>query len=114
MIARENCWKKGWGYVLWQTFAPGEDTFSGTMMVEMDRGYADGSLQLRGDKTRDVERPASFLCQDCLDSTLASILEEGYGVGIVNFKNQGTACAGEKHIWCYFGRFLLNSETAHR
>ena len=58
------------------------------MMVEMDRGYADGSLQLRGDKTRDVERPASFLCQDCLDSTLASILEEGYGVGIVNFKTR--------------------------
>lgn len=76
------------GYVLWQTFAPGEDTFSGTMMVEMDRGYANGSLQLCGDKARDMERLASFLCQDCLDSALASILGEGYDAGIVNFKTR--------------------------
>ena len=35
-----------------------------------------------------MERLASFLCQDCLDSALASILGEGYDAGIVNFKTR--------------------------
>lgn len=50
-----------------------------------DRGHASGSIIFNGDDTLDVEKTATFLCQDCLDSVLSEIHDKGFGAGVINF-----------------------------
>lgn len=47
-----------------------EDGFSSSFWVEMDRGYAGGSIHLYEDETLDQEKAAAFLCADCLSAVL--------------------------------------------
>lgn len=39
--------------------------FSANLLLEYDRGYAAGPLELFDDERLDVKKVASFLCQDC-------------------------------------------------
>ncbi len=56
--------------------------FFANLMLERDRGYATGLLELYGDEKLDVDKAASFLCADCLNK----ILQQGdrcFGVGAI-------------------------------
>ena len=55
------------------------------MMVNPDSGYATGQISFGEDEVLDIEKTATFLCQDCLDAVLSEIHEKGYGVGVINF-----------------------------
>lgn len=73
------------GYVQTGGFQNPENGFSAYMMVNPDSGYATGQISFREDEKLDVEKTATFLCQDCLDAVLSEIHEKGFGVGVINF-----------------------------
>lgn len=62
--------------------------FSAKLLLQYDRGYAAGPLELFDDKRLDVKKAASFLCQDCLNEILPKKIEECFGVGIINLKTK--------------------------
>lgn len=58
--------------------------FSAELMLDWDRGYATGSLRFREDETLDIDRAASFLCEDCLNEVLPRDPERCFGVGVIH------------------------------
>ena len=60
------------------------DGFSANMMLDYDRGYADGTVEFHNDKALDVSRAAGFLCEDCLNEIVSSRIGQCFGVGAVN------------------------------
>lgn len=58
--------------------------FSANMMLDYDRGYADGTMEFHNDKVLDVSKAADFLCEDCLNGILPSRIDQCFGVGAVN------------------------------
>lgn len=53
------------------------------------RGYAHGSISLKQDTWLDLEKAATFLCSDCLNSIMEECwMEEPYGVGVIDFKTK--------------------------
>lgn len=58
--------------------------FSVNMMLEYDRGYGDGTVDLNDDKALDLDKAAGFLCEDCLNAVLPSQADRCFGVGAVS------------------------------
>lgn len=58
--------------------------FSASMMLDYDRGYADGTVEFHNDKILDVGKAAGFLCEDCLNEILPYRTDQCFGVGAVN------------------------------
>lgn len=59
--------------------------FSANLLVDSDRGYADGVLDFFGDKALDIDKAAEFLCAGCLDKILPSQSIRCFGVGVIHF-----------------------------
>ena len=55
---------------------------------DADWGHASGSITFNEDEILDVEKTATFLCQDCLDTVLSEIHERGFGAGVINFSTR--------------------------
>lgn len=72
------------GYVQTGGFENPGNGFSAYMMVNPDSGYATGQISFCEDEKLDVEKTATFLCQNCLDAVLSEIHEK-IGVGVINF-----------------------------
>ncbi len=58
--------------------------FSANMMLDYDRGYADGTVEFHNDKALDVNKASGFLCEDCLNEIVPSRIGQCFGVGAVN------------------------------
>ena len=58
--------------------------FSASLMVDDDRGFADGTLNFWDDETLDVSKAAKFLCEDCLNEILPSQSAQCFGVGVIH------------------------------
>ena len=58
--------------------------FSASLLLEYDRGYADGSVDFLNDETLDVDKAASFLCTDCLNEILPREINQCFGVGAIH------------------------------
>lgn len=58
--------------------------FSANLLLDDDRGYADGTLDFYGDETLDIDKAAEFLCEDCLNKILPSQSERCFGVGVIH------------------------------
>lgn len=58
--------------------------FSTNLMLNSDRGYATGSVSLNGDEMLDLNKVASFLCEDCLNGILPAQVDECFGLGAIN------------------------------
>ena len=83
--------------------------FSASLMLEYDRGYADGSVEFLNDETLDTDKAASFLCADCLNEILPKEISQCFGVGAINLdtkeirlfeKSLGGFGLGDFHIDC--------------
>ena len=74
--------------------------------VDADRGHASGSITFNEDDTLNVEKMATFLCQDCLDAVLLEIHEKGLGAGVLNFSTREIrpfeTCFGGFGLWDYY------------
>ena len=62
--------------------------FSASLMLEYDRGYADGSVDFLNDETLDVDKAAAFLCADCLNEILPKEIRQCFGVGAINLETK--------------------------
>lgn len=73
-----------------QRCSHGKNEFSTYISENIDRGFASGSITLRGDENMDLKKAASFLCEDCLNEIMKSCWKEEntYGVGVINFKTK--------------------------
>lgn len=58
--------------------------FSANMMLDYDRGYADGTVDLNNDKVLDPDKAAGFLCEVCLNKILPAQADRCFGIGAVN------------------------------
>lgn len=77
--------EKNTGSVQFRSHESQENGFDAHLLEDPDGGYARGEISFYGDETLDVEKTASFLCQDCLDRMLSQIHAQGCGVGVINF-----------------------------
>lgn len=84
--------------------------FSASLMLDYDRGYAIGSMDLLGDETLDTAKAASFLCADCLNEILSKEIRPCFGVGIIHLdtkeirlipENPGGFGLGDFYIDCH-------------
>ncbi len=73
-----------------QRCSHGKDEFSTYISENIDRGFASGSITLRGDEYMDIGQTASFLCEECLKEMMERCWNEEntYGVGVINFKTK--------------------------
>ena len=62
--------------------------FSATLLIEFDRGYASGILDLLDDEMLDPKKVASFLCSDCLNDILPQDISQCFGVGAINLETK--------------------------
>ena len=83
--------------------------FSANLMLEYDRGYADGIMDFLNDETLDVDKAASFLCADCLNEILPREINQCFGVGAIHLdtkevhlfgKNTSGFGLGDFHVDC--------------
>ena len=58
------------------------------MLIEFDRGYASGILDLLDDETLDPKKAASFLCSDCLNDIIPQNTSRYFGVGAINLETK--------------------------
>ena len=58
--------------------------FSANLMLDYDRGYATGSVDVFNDEKLDVDKAASFLCADCLNEILPQKISRCFGVGAIH------------------------------
>lgn len=84
--------------------------FSASLMLEYDRGYADGPVDFLNDETLDAEKAASFLCADCLNKILPKEISQCFGVGVIHLdtkeihlfeQNLGGFGLGDFYIDCH-------------
>ena len=62
--------------------------FSANLLLDDDRGYADGTLDFYGDEILDIDKAATFLCEDCLNKILPPQSERCFGVGVICLDTQ--------------------------
>jgi len=62
--------------------------FSANLLLEPDRGFATGSMDFFDDATLDIEKAASFLCDDCLNKHLPRRHEQCFGAGVINLNTK--------------------------
>ena len=62
--------------------------FSANLLVDSDRGYADGTLDFRSDDALDIDKAAEFLCADCLNRLLPARPERCFGVGVIHLDSR--------------------------
>ena len=83
--------------------------FSASLMLEYDRGYADGSVDFLDDETLDIDKAASFLCTDCLNEIVPKEIGQCFGVGAIHLdtkeirlfeKPLGSFGLGDFHFDC--------------
>lgn len=59
--------------------------FSANLMIDDDRGFANGTLNFWDDETLDINKATKFLCEDCLNKILPSQSARCFGVGVIHF-----------------------------
>ena len=73
------------------SFAGGEGKdggFSAHLLVDYNRGFADGTVELNNDDTFDYEKVSSSLCADCLERLEFFRAENCAGVAALNLKTK--------------------------
>lgn len=97
------------GVVSFQGGGGTDDGFSVRLMVSYDRGFAGGALDFYDDEVLDIDKAASFLCSDCLNSIITGRYGEYYGVGVIDLetkeirvleKRVGGFGLGDYYIFC--------------
>lgn len=81
--------------------------FSAHLLLEYDRGYATGTLDLLGDKDLDLEKVSTFLCADCMNEILPQRIEKCYGVGVINLNTKEIELFEENLIGFGVGDFYI-------
>lgn len=71
--------------------------FSTSLLLDCDRGYATGSVEFLGDETLDIDKAASFLCEDCLNKILPQKISQCFGVGAIHLQTK-EVCMFEQHL----------------
>lgn len=65
-----------------------DNGFSVRLLVNYDRGFAGGALEFYDDETLDIDKAASFLCSDCLNSIITGTYGQYYGVGVIDLETK--------------------------
>ena len=58
--------------------------FSASLIVDHDRGYANGTVWFYDDEILDIGKMADFLCESCLNEILPLHPDRCFGVGAIN------------------------------
>lgn len=94
------------------SFGGGSSTdggFSATLMLNYDRGFADGALDFNNDEILDTDKAASFLCADCLNGIIEVTHGPYFGVAVIDLetkairvleKRLGGFGLGDYYIFC--------------
>lgn len=61
-----------------------DGSFSASLMIDDDRGFANGTLNFWDDEMLDINKAAEFLCEDCLNEILPSQSARCFGVGAIH------------------------------
>lgn len=88
--------------------------FSANLLVDSDRGYADGVLNFFGDKALDIDKAAEFLCADCLNKILPPQPEECFGVGVIHLSTKEVQVFGKRLGGFGLGDFHVKCSLTNR
>lgn len=58
--------------------------FSTNLLLDDDRGYADGTLDFCNDEVLNIDKITEFLCADCLNKILPPQSGQCFGVGVIH------------------------------
>ena len=58
--------------------------FSASLIVDHDRGYANGTVWFHDDEILDIGKMTDFLCKNCLNEILPLHPDRCFGVGAIN------------------------------
>lgn len=99
------------GHITTHSFKSQKDDFFTSVMEETNRGYALATVSCPKDQILHIEKAASFLCKDCLNTIISEIYEGSSGIGIINFSTKqirlfetcttGFSC-GDFYVLCDF------------
>lgn len=99
-----------------------DNSFTMSMLVDSDRGYATGTIDFFDDKTLDIEKAASFLCADCMNKVLPQRSDKYFGVGVINLSTKEIKLfeenvvgfgVGDFYIDCYEAESSNSSDRMH-
>ena len=74
----------------------GDGGFDVSMLVDHDRGFAAGTIDLYDDEVLDAEKAAAFLCADHLNAILPREAGGCFGVGAIDLETREVCVFGEK------------------
>ena len=87
----------------------GEDGYITSAYSDSDRGCASVSIELRKDKTLDVNAAARYLCAGCLKNIIEKERETDlYGVGVIDFKTREIYVLDQRAADFQFGDFYFS------
>lgn len=62
--------------------------FSAVLMLDSDRGYALGTVDLLEDEALDTDRVSAFLCADCMNRILPREPDQSLGLGVIHLETR--------------------------
>ncbi len=84
--------------------------FSANLLLEYDRGYADGSVNFLSDEALDVDKAASFLCTDCLNKILPREIDQCFGVGLIHLDTKEIRLFEKRFVGFGLGDFHIDCD----
>lgn len=94
-----------------QYFKSESKGFEANMVLDADRGHADITVFLYDDKTIDIEKVSSFLCQGCLNELIDDIYKSEFGVCILDFDTKEITVFRENVIGFGAGDFYIHCDA---
>ena len=85
------------GAVSISRYGSDEGGFAASLLLDYDKGYAVGSVDFYNDGTLDICRVSGFLCEDCLNNLLPSLIDQYFGAGAINLATKEVRVF-EKHL----------------
>lgn len=93
----------------------GNGGYFSAISEDQGRGYAHGSISLNQDRWIDLEKAATFLCSDCLNSIMDECWEEEpYGVGVIDFKTKEIRLFEYNVTAFIFNDYYISCKTRNR
>lgn len=93
----------------------GEDGYTSYTSENQWRGYADATITFKKDEFLDIEKAATFLCNDCFYNIMEECWgDEPYGVGIIDFKTGEIRLLEERITAFTFNDYYIDCDLRER
>lgn len=109
-----NLIEENTGRMTMRGFGSESGGFNATVTETPDRGYANVSIEFYNDETLDLEKAASFLCEDCLNKLLEGIYNNEFGLGVINFSTGEIQVFEENKVGFGSGDFYIHCDFIER